>query len=220
MRTVCWDLETSGRHRDCEILSIGYCDQDTSGEAFALPTGPIDPGAIEIHGLTYAKLVNLGAGTLKEALQKFLDFLGEERVQLVAHNGKSFDSRKLSTALLQVGLDLPSGVCGFVDTLIWARRVFKGQKNSLDALSSRFGVKIAREKHGAELDSLILWQVHQGLSKHQMPESAWETPPAWRSRCRPIHHFPSVIEGPSEEEPPPKLPRIVSPYFAEESLAA
>jgi len=51
-----------------------------------------------------------------------------------------------------------------VDTLQIARRKFPGQKNSLDALCSRFGVDNSRrEKHGALLDSELLAEVYLEL---------------------------------------------------------
>jgi DNA polymerase III epsilon subunit-like protein len=197
MRTVAFDLETTGRARDCEIVSIGWADSHGgSGEAFAMPRGPIDPFAVKIHGLSRERLVELGAGSLKDALQAFLGALEGEPLALVAHNGKSFDTRHLRSALAASGLHLPENVVVMVDTLLWARRVFKNERCSLDALMARFGIRADRDLHGAELDSVLLLKVHDELSKHgSPPDAACETVPAWLARTVALAQPAAVVEA-------------------------
>lgn len=100
---LAWDTETTGIDKYAEIVSIGWCSVDglVKGEVFSVPTCPIHPAALAIHGLCPGTLMENGAGNIKEALTRFfkaIEMIGEP-VLLVAHNGKTFDTKRLRLAM-------------------------------------------------------------------------------------------------------------------------
>src|ERR1035438_42086 len=60
-------------------------------------------------------------------------------------------------------------VCGgVIDTLMQAKQMFPGKRNSLDALCDRFGISNAhRTLHGALLDSELLAEVYLAMTRGQ-----------------------------------------------------
>ena len=59
-------------------------------------------------------------------------------------------------------------ICKIFDTLVFARKLHPGQKNSLDALCKRYGVdNSSRDFHGALLDAKILADVYLLLTGGQ-----------------------------------------------------
>ena len=55
-----------------------------------------------------------------------------------------------------------------LDTLILARQIHPGQRNSLDALCKRYGIDNSRrDLHGALLDSLLLTEVYLAMTGGQ-----------------------------------------------------
>ena len=55
-----------------------------------------------------------------------------------------------------------------IDTLVQAKQMFPGKRNSLDALCDRFGVSNAhRTLHGALLDSELLAEVYLAMTRGQ-----------------------------------------------------
>jgi DNA polymerase-3 subunit epsilon len=61
------------------------------------------------------------------------------------------------------------GLCTVLDTLVLARQMHPGQKNSLDALCKRYGIdNSAREHHGALLDAEILAEVYLAMTGGQV----------------------------------------------------
>ena len=59
-------------------------------------------------------------------------------------------------------------VSGIVDTLVMAKEMFPGKRNSLDALCDRLGVdNAARTLHGALLDAELLADVYINLTRGQ-----------------------------------------------------
>lgn len=58
--------------------------------------------------------------------------------------------------------------CDVLDTLVMARELHPGQRNSLDALCGRYDISNAhREKHGALLDAEILSDVYLAMTGGQ-----------------------------------------------------
>src|SRR5690606_10813536 len=58
--------------------------------------------------------------------------------------------------------------CRVLDTLVLARQIHAGQRNSLDALCKRYGVDNGkRELHGALLDAHLLAQVYLAMTGGQ-----------------------------------------------------
>ncbi len=55
-----------------------------------------------------------------------------------------------------------------IDTLVQAKQMFPGKRNSLDALCDRFGISNAhRTLHGALLDSELLAEVYLAMTRGQ-----------------------------------------------------
>ena len=97
---------------------------------------------------------------LREIVDDFLDFIKSD--VLVIHNAQ-FDIKFLNAELSRVGKPQLS-LSNTVDTLLMARRMFPGAPANLDALCRRFNVDAsARDKHGALLDSQLLYEVYINL---------------------------------------------------------
>ncbi len=74
---------------------------------------------------------------------------------------------------LENGLTMES-LCEVIDTLVMAREMHPGQRNSLDALCGRYDVDNKhRTKHGALLDSEILADVYLAMTGGQK-SLGWE----------------------------------------------
>lgn len=164
LREIIFDTETTGlSHRDgdrvIEIGAVELVNRFPTGKTFHMFINPEDrevhPDALNIHGISNDFLKD--KPTFAKAIDQFLEFF--EEGDLVAHNA-DFDTGFLNAELARCnhpGID-PTRV---IDTLKIARRKFPGQRNSLDALCSRFAIDNShREKHGALLDSELLAEVY------------------------------------------------------------
>ena len=110
--------------------------------------------AIEVHGISNEFLQDKPRFT--DVMDDFLAFV--HGAELIIHNAP-FDMGFLNNELKLV--DSPvvplQSICSVLDTLVMARRMHPGQKNSLDALCQRYEVNNEhRELHGALLDAAIL----------------------------------------------------------------
>jgi DNA polymerase-3 subunit epsilon len=88
---------------------------------------------------------------------------------LIIHNA-AFDLGFLNAELKRASSQYPKleEICEVEDTLLLARSKFPGQRNSLDALSSRFEISgYDRSFHGALLDANILADVFIHLTGGQ-----------------------------------------------------
>jgi DNA polymerase-3 subunit epsilon len=76
-------------------------------------------------------------------------------------------------------------VCRVLDTLVLARQMHPGQRNSLDALCKRYSVDNShREYHGALLDARILAEVYLAMTGGQAKFTLSEESDTVRSRAR------------------------------------
>jgi DNA polymerase III subunit epsilon len=87
---------------------------------------------------------------------------------LIIHNAP-FDIGFLDAEFALLGLPSFSSQCGeVIDTLVRAKAMFPGKRNSLDALCDRFGISNAhRTLHGALLDSELLAEVYLAMTRGQ-----------------------------------------------------
>lgn len=175
-RWVVLDTETTGldprqKHRIVEIglVEIINRQRTRSWHHYLDPERNSDPGALEKHGLTTEFLT--GKPKFSELADSMLEFLdGPTLNQLIIHNA-AFDLAFLDHELHELGrpalLDhLPGGV--LLDTLLLARDLFPGKRNSLDALCERLSVdKSARTFHGALLDAQLLGEVYLAMTRGQ-----------------------------------------------------
>lgn len=167
LREIIFDTETTGLSandgdRVIEIGAVELINRFPSGKTFHIFLNPegkeVHPDALQVHGISNEFLSD--KPIFKDAYEEFLEFFGEG--MLVAHNA-AFDIGFMNAELKRIAKPLlpPDRI---IDTLPIARRKFPGQRNSLDALCSRFNVDNSRrEKHGALLDSELLAEVYLEL---------------------------------------------------------
>lgn len=174
-RQIVLDTETTGLepsqgHRIIEIGAVEMINRRLTGNRFHQYLNPereIDPGAIEVHGITNEML----ADKLKfaDVAADFLAFVRD--AELVIHNAP-FDTGFINHELRLLGESAPiacvEDACTVLDTLKLARRMHPGQKNDLDSLCRRYNIDNAqRSLHGALLDAEILADVYLAMTGGQ-----------------------------------------------------
>ncbi len=173
MRQIVLDTETTGLepeegHRIIEIGCVELMDRRLTGNNFHQYFNPdrgIDEGAVHVHGLT---------GEFLADKPRFADLVGDllaylRGAELIIHNAP-FDLGFLSHELELLGGDAATldRCCSVIDTLVLARKLHPGQRNSLDALCKRYGVDNShRDLHGALLDAEILADVYLAMTGGQ-----------------------------------------------------
>jgi DNA polymerase-3 subunit epsilon len=173
MRQIVLDTETTGLevsqgHRIIEIGCVELVSRRPTGRHFHRYLNPereIDEGAVAVHGLTLAKLSR--EPRFADVVHELLDFLAD--AELIIHNA-AFDVGFLNAELSKVAGDLGpiEQRCRVLDTLLLAREMHPGQRNSLDALCKRYGIDNSkRELHGALLDARILADVYLAMTGGQ-----------------------------------------------------
>lgn len=173
MRQIIVDTETTGLepeqgHRIIEIGCVEVLNRRPTGKTFhryIQPDREVDPGALEVHGITNEFLRN--QPRFGDIAAELLDFIAD--AELVIHNAP-FDVAFLDAELAR----LPGSprriadLCKVLDTLALARQLHPGQRNNLDALCKRYGVDNSnREFHGALLDARILLDVYLAMTGGQ-----------------------------------------------------
>ena len=173
LRQIVLDTETTGLepeqgHRIIEIGCVELIDRRLSGHIFhqyLQPDREIDARAVEVHGITNAFLADKPRFADVAA-----DLLGYLRgAELIIHNAP-FDTGFLNAELARLGTEPVriEACCPITDTLLLARRMHPGQRNSLDALCNRYRIDSShREKHGALLDAEILADVYLAMTGGQ-----------------------------------------------------
>ncbi len=166
MRQVVLDTETTGLepsqgHRIIEIGCVELVDRKLTGRhyhQYINPMREIDEGAIEVHGITNEFLAD--KPLFEQVFEEFLSFI--KGAELVIHNAPfdiGFIDHEFNLLANSPGKTLQ--YCEVVDSLVMARQKHPGQRNSLDALCSRYGVDNSqRDLHGALLDAEILADVY------------------------------------------------------------
>jgi DNA polymerase-3 subunit epsilon len=178
MRQIVFDTETTGLepelgHRIIEIGAIELVHRRRTGRQFhryLCPDRTIDPGAVQVHGLTTEFLS--GQPRFADIFEELREFLAG--AELIIHNAP-FD-----VAFMDAELALLAGkgvleqqvttreVCGVLDTLALARQMHPGQRNSLDALCKRYSIDNShRDLHGALLDADLLLEVYLAMTGGQ-----------------------------------------------------
>ena len=167
MRQVVLDTETTGLepsqgHRIIEIGCVELVGRKLTGRhyhQYINPQREIDAGAIEVHGITNEFLAD--KPVFSQIVKEFLEFI--DGAELVIHNAP-FDIGFIDAEFSLLGANSPGKTldyCTVIDSLVMARQKHPGQRNSLDALCSRYEVDNSqRDLHGALLDSEILAEVY------------------------------------------------------------
>jgi DNA polymerase III subunit epsilon len=171
MREIVIDTETTGLnpddgHRIVEVACIELMHHVPSGRKFHRYVNPerdMPEEAFAVHGLSAEFLAE--HPRFAEIVDELLDFIGNDPV--VIHNAE-FDLAFLNAELARLGR--PPLACSFVDTLAMSRQRFPGAPASLDALCRRFAIDLSgREKHGADIDCVLLASVYLELLGGRQP---------------------------------------------------
>jgi len=172
MRQIVLDTETTGLepslgHRVIEIGCVEMINRRASGKTFHYYLNPqreVDPGAEEVHGLSNEFLED--KPLFADIADEFLEFV--HGAELIIHTAP-FDIGFLDQALeLAAHEKRIEDICIVLDTLVLARSMHPGQRNSLDALCKRYRIDNSnRELHGALLDARILADVYLSMTGGQ-----------------------------------------------------
>lgn len=176
-RIIVLDTETTGMnklgihykgHRIIEIGAVEIINRRLTSRHFHVYLKPdrlIDIEAFKVHGLSNEFLAD--KPSFIQIVDEFLDFIcGEE---LVIHNAPfdigfiNYELRKLNRGISKIDT-----LCKVTDSLIMARKMFPGKRNSLDALCDRYSIdNTKRTLHGALLDAEILADVYLLMTSGQ-----------------------------------------------------
>ncbi|PLZ03078.1 DNA polymerase III subunit epsilon [Burkholderia sp. WAC0059] len=172
MRQLILDTETTGLNarsgdRIIEIGCVELLNRRLTGNNlhfYVNPERDSDPGALAVHGLTTEFLSD--KPKFAEIADELLAFI--RGADLIIHNAP-FDIGFIDAELARLGQPPLAGHCGeIIDTLVQAKQIFPGKRNSLDALCDRFGISNAhRTLHGALLDSELLAEVYLAMTRGQ-----------------------------------------------------
>ena len=157
MRQVILDTETTGLNpatgdRVIEIGCVELVNRRLTERTFhhyINPERDIDAGAYAVHGLSRAFLSD--KPVFAQIAEDLIEFVAD--AELIIHNAP-FDLGFLDSefALLK-RTPFRAHASNVIDTLVNARQMFPGKRNSLDALCERFSISNThRTLHGALLD--------------------------------------------------------------------
>ncbi|MGL9735653.1 MAG: DNA polymerase III subunit epsilon [Symbiopectobacterium sp.] len=176
-RQIVLDTETTGMnrfgvhyegHKIIEIGAVEIINRRLTGRHYHVYIKPdrlVDPEAFMVHGISdeflqdkpdYAKIA-----------EEFIEFISG--AELVIHNA-AFDIGFMDYEFQMLNRDIPKTetFCKITDSLMVARKLFPGKRNSLDALCDRYQIDNSkRTLHGALLDAEILADVYLAMTGGQ-----------------------------------------------------
>lgn len=167
MRQILLDTETTGVDplNGDRIVEIGAVElikrklTHNNYHQYIQPEREVPQEVIEVHGITNEFLV--GKPIFKDVVDEFMEYVSG--AELIIHNAPfdvGFINQELSLLKNNKWGKLEDH-CTITDTLKMARKMYPGQRNSLDALCKRLYVDNSnRTLHGALLDSEILADVY------------------------------------------------------------
>ncbi len=175
MRQIVLDTETTGfyaNHPDnpdrmVEIGCVELVNRKLTGNNLHFYLNPgrdSDEGALRVHGLTTQFLSD--KPRFEEIAQQLVDYVAG--AEIIIHNAP-FDLSFLDMELGRTGRKpFKTCVAGVLDTLVMAKEMFPGKRNSLDALCDRLEVdNSGRTLHGALLDAELLADVYINMTRGQ-----------------------------------------------------
>ncbi len=172
MRQIFLDTETTGLSPDNgdRIIEIGCVEllhRKLTGNNLHLYINPerdSHEDALRVHGITTEFLKD--KPKFAEIVDQFRDYI--EGAEVIIHNAP-FDIGFLNKELeLQGRKPLANYIDGVVDTLVMAKEMFPGKRNSLDSLCDRLEVdNSGRTLHGALLDAELLADVYINMTRGQ-----------------------------------------------------
>ncbi len=172
MRQIFLDTETTGLSADNgdRVIEIGCVEllhrklTGNNKHFYLNPGRESHEEALKIHGITSEFLKDKPQfGAVADDL---LDYLKD--AEIIIHNAV-FDVGFLNKELSLTGrAPLKATVARVTDTLVMAKEMFPGKRNSLNALCDRLGVdRSGRTLHGALLDAELLADVYINLTRGQ-----------------------------------------------------
>jgi DNA polymerase-3 subunit epsilon len=172
MRQIFLDTETTGLSaaNGDRIIEIGCVELinrklTRNNKHFYLnPERDSHEDALKVHGISNEFLKD--KPKFAEVADELLAFC--TGAEIIIHNAP-FDLSFLNKELDLIGKPIfKSHIANVVDTLVMAKEMYPGKRNSLDALCDRLGVdNSGRTLHGALLDAELLADVYINLTRGQ-----------------------------------------------------
>jgi len=172
MRQIFLDTETTGLSADNgdRIIEIGCVEMvnrkltGNNRHLYVNPGRDSHEEALKVHGITSEFLKD--KPKFAEVADDLLAYL--QGADVVIHNAP-FDLGFLNMEFAQLGYSTVQAVVASVtDTLVMAKELYPGKRNSLDALCDRLEVdNSGRTLHGALLDAELLADVFINLTRGQ-----------------------------------------------------
>jgi DNA polymerase-3 subunit epsilon len=172
MRQIVLDTETTGLSaatgdRIIEIGCVELLSRKLTGNNkhfYLNPERDSHEDALKVHGISNEFLRD--KPKFAAVVDELLDYL--QGAEIIIHNAP-FDVSFLNKELELVGrTPIKTVVSEVTDTLVMAKEMFPGKRNSLDALCSRLDVdNSGRTLHGALLDAELLADVYINMTRGQ-----------------------------------------------------
>ena len=172
MRQIVLDTETTGLSaeggdRIIEIGCVELLNRKLTGNNLHFYLNPgrdSHEDALRVHGISNEFLRD--KPKFAEVADEILSYLRD--AEIIIHNA-AFDVGFLNKELELIGRPVfREFVTSVTDTLVMAKEMFPGKRNSLDALCDRLGVdNSGRTLHGALLDAELLADVYINLTRGQ-----------------------------------------------------
>ena len=172
MRQIFLDTETTGLSaeggdRVIEIGCVELFNRKLTGNNlhfYLNPERDSHEDALKVHGISNEFLRD--KPKFAQVAQEVLDYVRDAEV--IIHNA-AFDIGFLNKELERVRqAPFTHHVSNVIDTLVMAKQMYPGKRNSLDALCDRLGVdNSGRTLHGALLDAELLADVYINLTRGQ-----------------------------------------------------
>jgi DNA polymerase-3 subunit epsilon len=172
MRQIVLDTETTGLNprtgdRVIEVGCVELVNRMLTGNNFHVYINPerdSEEGALAVHGLTTEFLSDKPRfHEIAEDLRAYI-----QGAEVIIHNAP-FDLGFLNHEFARLNIPSFTDHCsGVIDTLVNAKEMHPGKRNSLDALCDRYGVSNSHRKlHGALLDAELLADVYLSMTRGQ-----------------------------------------------------
>ena len=172
MRQIFLDTETTGLSADTgdRIIEIGCVElfkrklTGNNKHFYLNPGRESHEDALRVHGITSAFLKD--KPKFEAVADELLAYVKD--AEIIIHNAP-FDLGFLNKELALLGRPrFKEFVASVTDTLVMAKEMFPGKRNSLNALCDRLGVdNSGRALHGALLDAELLADVYINLTRGQ-----------------------------------------------------
>jgi DNA polymerase-3 subunit epsilon len=172
MRQIVLDTETTGLNprsgdRIIEIGCVELLNRRLTGNNFHSYVNPgrdSEEGALAVHGLTTEFLSD--KPKFAEIANELRDYVNG--AEIIIHNAP-FDLAFLDAEFSRLGFPrFIEHVAKVTDTLVQAKEMYPGKRNSLDALCDRYGISNShRALHGALLDAELLAEVYLAMTRGQ-----------------------------------------------------